>query len=89
MHHFPLEVVASCSPVVVVNGFFSINGDKVVGGVGSEFAVEVACGDDGLLVVGEALGGFLYYREHLRHSLVKLILIDLEDFLFEFVYLFE
>ena len=58
-------------------------------GSGDALADALASGSADADASGEALGGFLYYREHLRHSLVKLILIDLEDFLFEFVYLFE
>ena len=76
--HLPGQVVASGSPVIVVDSLVAVDGDEVFFGVGSQFTVKVCGGHHGLFVLSEAPGGLLDNGEHLRHHLVEGLLIDVE-----------
>ena len=83
--HLPLKVVATGSPVVVVNGLVAVDGDKVLAWVGSQVAVEFCGSNHSLFVGGKTLGCLLDDGKHLGHHLVELILEDVKDFLFNLV----
>ena len=87
--HLPLQVVATSGPVVVIDGLVTVDGDEVLGRVGSELAVEVGSRDDGLLVLGEATGRILDDAKGHRHHLVEGLLITIEGLLLQFVDLVE
>ena len=89
MYHFPLEVVASGCPVVVIDGLVAVDGDEVLAWVASQFTVEVGGSDYGDLIGCESLCRLLDDGEHLRHSLVEFLLKDVEYFLLDFVNLCE
>ena len=85
VYHLPLEVVASCCPVVVVNGLVAVDGDEVVLGVLSELAVEVGGSNYCLLVLCETTGCVLYDAESHRHDFVESLLVQVEHFLLQLV----
>ena len=89
VYHFPFQVVASCSPMVMVYSLFSVDGDEVVGWICGEVAVEVVGRHNGFLVVGESACRFLHYCIHLRQGFIEFFLIDVKNFLLEFVYLLK
>ena len=89
VYHLPLEVVATGSPVVVVDCLVAVDGDKVVFGVCREVTVKIVGCDYCLLVLCEAACRFLHYGEHLWHCLVELILVDVEDFFLQLVNLLK
>jgi len=87
--HFPLQVVATSGPMVMIDSLVAIDGDEVLAGVGSQFTVEVGGRNDGLLVLGKAAGRLLDDGEHLGHHLVEGLLVNLEHFLLQLVDLGE
>ena len=89
VYHFPFQVIATCRPVVVIDGFVAIDGDEILTGVSSQFAVKVGGSHDGLLVLGKATGGLFDNGENLGHSLVECFFVDVEHFLLQLVYLGE
>ncbi len=83
--HLPFQVVATSSPVIVIDGLVTIDGDEVLAGIGCQLTVEVCSRDDGLLILGEAACSLLNDGKHLEHHLVESLLIDIEHFLLYFV----
>ncbi len=75
MDHVPLDFVAARSPFVVVDSLVAVDRDEIIGGVGSQFAVEVSGGYDGLLVLCEAPCGIFYNGESDGHHLVEHLFI--------------
>ena len=78
VNHLPLQVVAACCPVVMIDGLVAVDGDEVLAGVASQFAVEVGSRHDCLFVLGKAAGGVLHNGEDLGAHLVECLLVDLE-----------
>ena len=89
VNHLPFEVIASGSPVVVIDCLVAVDGDKVLAWVGSQFAVEVSGSHHRLLVGGKSLGSLLYDGEYLGHHLVEFFLEDVEYLLLDLVNLCE
>ena len=89
VYHFPFQVVATCRPMVVVDGLVAIDGDKVLAGVCSQLAVEIGSGNNRFLVLSETSGCLFHDRENLGHHLVQRLFVDLQHFLLQFVYLGE
>ena len=87
--HFPLEVIATCSPVIVVDSLVTIDGDEVVGWVGCQLTVEVVGCNHSLLVLCETASGILDDAESCRQNLVEGNLILVECFLLQLVDLVE
>ena len=85
VNHFPLQVVAACCPVVVIDSLVTVNGDEVVLRVGSQLAVEVGGCNHSLLVLCEAACCVLNDTESYRHHLIECLLVDFEHFLLQFV----
>ena len=75
--------------MVVVVCLVAVDGDEVLARVGCQFTVEVCGRDDGVFVRGEAFGRFLHDGEHFGHILVELVLVFVEYFLLQLVYLGE
>ena len=76
VNHVPLHVVASGYPVIMINGFVVVNGDKVVSR--SQRAVEVSSRNHHLAVLGKATGRTLHDGEGFIHHLVELRLQSVE-----------
>ncbi len=89
VYHIPLHLVTSGRPLVVVNGLVAIDGDKVVGRIGSQFTVEIVGNNHSLLVLGKAAGGILDDAIGNRHNIVEGLLVLLERVLLKTVYLVE
>ena len=89
VYHFPLEVVASCSPVIMIDGFITIDGDEVLLWVAGQFTVEVSSCNYGLLVFSKTACCFLYNGKNLWHYLVECLLVDIQYFLLDLVDLSE
>ena len=89
VYHFPLQVVASGRPVVVVDGLVAVDGDEVVGGISREVTVKLVGCYHSFLVLGKASRRFLDDGKHLWHGLVEFFFVDVENFLFELVNLLE
>ena len=85
VNHFPLQVVAACCPVVVIDSLVAVDGYEVVLRVGSELAVEVGSCYYGLLVLCEAACCVLNDAESYRHHFVECLLVDFEHFLLQLV----
>jgi len=71
MNHVPLDLVAAGGPFVVVDGFVSVDGDKVVGRVGGKLAVEVGSGDHHFGILGKAAGSVFDNAVSHRRYLVE------------------
>ena len=89
MYHFPLQVVTTSSPVVVVDSLVAIDGNKVLLRIASQLAVEIGSCNNHLLVLGKAACGFLYDSEYLGHYLVQGLLVNLQYFLLDLIDLSE
>ena len=89
MDHLPFQVVTTCCPVVMIDGFVAIDGDEVLTGIGSQLTVEVGSRDDGLLVLCEATGSLLDDGKHFVHHFVESLLVDVQHFLLYLVNLCE
>ena len=76
VNHVPLHVVASGNPVIVINGFVVVNGNKVVSR--SQRAVEVGSRNHHLAVLGKAASRTLHNGEGFIHHLVELRLQSVE-----------
>ena len=87
--HFPLEVIATCCPVIVVDSLVTIDGDEVVGWVGCQLTVKVVGCNHSLLVLCETASGILDDAESSRQNLVEGNLILVECFLLQLVDLVE
>ena len=85
VNHFPLQVVASGSPMVVIDGFVAVDADEVFLRVGSQLAVEVGGGNDGFLVFGKASGCVLDDAERHGHHFVQGFLVFVERLFLQFV----
>ena len=87
MHHFPFQVVTAGSPVIMVDGLVTVDGDKVLLRICSQLTVKVRSGYDGLFILGKSAGSLLDDGKHLGHHLVECLLVDVKHFLLDFVYL--
>ena len=87
VNHVPCHVVAARHPVVAVDGFVALNAHKVLGD--GQVAVKVCSRHDNLLVFCKTTGSILDNVECHGHHLIKCLLIDVENFFFEFVNLVE
>ena len=87
VHHIPFDVIATCLPVVEIDGLVAVYLHKVV--AGSQLAVEVGSGNHHLFVVRKAVGSTLDNGKHLGTGLVKSLLEGIENLLLQFVYLLE
>ena len=87
--HLPFQVVTACSPVVMIDGLVTVDGDEVLLRVTSQLTVEVCGRHDGLLVLGKAAGGLFHDGKHFWHHLVEGFLVDVEHFLLDLVDLCE
>ena len=81
VHHVPFHLVSAGRPLVVVDGFVAVDGDKVVGRVGGELAVEVGGRDHHLVVLGKAACSVLDNAVGCGHHLVENLLQGVEHFL--------
>ncbi len=72
--HVPFDFVATGCPFIVIDGLVAVDGDEVVGWVGSKFTVEIRSSDHGFLVLGEAACRVLDNTEGDGHHLVECIL---------------
>ena len=89
MHHLPLQVVTTRSPMVMIYRLVSVECNKVFRRVCSQLAVEVGSRYHGLLILGETACGLLHYTECHGHNLVERLLINIENLLLQLVYLVE
>ena len=89
VNHFPLQVVTTCSPVVVVDCLIAINSDEVLLWIASKLAVEVGSCYNCLLVLSKAAGCLFYDSEYLGHYLVQSVLVNLQHFLLNLIDLCE
>ena len=89
VHHFPLQVVAAGSPVVMIDGLVAVDSDKVLGRIASQLAVEIGGGDDSLLVFGKASCCLFDDAESHRHDIVEGFFVDVKRLFVEFVNLIE
>ena len=89
VNHFPLQVVAACCPVVVVDGIVAIDGNEVVGRIGSQLAVELSSCDYSLLVLCKSAGCIFHDAESCRQHLVEGNLVVVECLFLQLVYLVE
>jgi len=89
VHHFPFQIVAAGGPVVMVDSFVAVDGDKVFSWISCQFAVEVGCCYNCLFIAGEALGCFFHNSEHHRHNLIECFLVYIEHFFLQLVNLVE
>ncbi len=87
VNHSPLHVVTAGHPVVVVHCCVAVYIHKVV--PGGQVAVELCGLHTYLGIVGETLGGTLYYGKDLGTHFVQGRLQGLQDFLLQLVYLLE
>ena len=85
VYHIPFHLVAAGSPLVVVDGFVAVDGDEVVGGVGSQLAVKIVGRHYGLLVFREASGGVFDDAESYGHHFVECLLVLVEGHLLNVV----
>ena len=89
VYHFPFQVVAAGSPVVVVDGLVAVDGDEVVGRIACQLAVELSGCNYRLFVLGEAACRILHNAEGCGQYLVECYLVVVECFFLQFVYLVE
>ena len=89
VNHFPLEVVTTCCPVVVVDSLVAVNGYEIFSWVGCKLTVEVVCRNNGFFVLCKATSCVFHDRESNRHNFVQCLFVVVQCFLFEFVYLVE
>ena len=89
MYHLPLQVVAACCPMVMVDGVVAIDCDEVVLRIGSQLTVEVSGSNHGLLVLCESTCGVFHYAESHRHNVVERLLVNFESLFLQFVNLVE
>ena len=87
--HVPFDLVAASCPLVMVDGLVAIDGDKVVGWVGGQLAVEVGGGNDGVGVLLETASRVLHDAVCHRHYFVKSLLESVKHLLVLFVDLVE
>ena len=87
--HFPLQIVTTSSPVVMIDGLVVINRDKVLLWVGSQLAVEIRSCHDGLFVLCKTTGCLFHDGKDLRHYLIKCFLIDVEHLFLNLIDLCE
>ena len=85
MDHLPLEVIASCCPMVVIDSLVAVNGNKVLAWVCCKFAVEICCCYDCFLVLSETTCCILYNAEYYWENFVQSHFVFFEYFLVEFV----
>ena len=83
--HLPLEVVAACSPMVVVYSLIAVNGHKVLAWICCEFAVEICSCYNCFLVFCETAGCILYNAENNWEYLIQSNFVFLENFLVELI----
>ena len=83
--HLPFQIVTASSPMVMVDGFVTVDSDEVFLRVTCQFTVEVCGSHNGLLVLGKTLGGLFHDGKHLRHHLVECFLVNVEHFLLNLV----
>ena len=77
MNHFPFEVVASGSPVIMVNRFVTVDGDEVVCWIPSQFAVKIRCRNHGFFILCKPASRIFDNAESNGHYLVQGFLINL------------
>ena len=87
MHHVPCGVVSAGSPMVVVEGFVTINVNKVV--CGGQFAVKVCGTDNHIFTLGKTSCRTLHDGEGFGHHLVELLLHAVKYVFLQFVNLVE
>ena len=85
VHHFPLEVVTSCKPVVLVNRFGTIFRDCHKVASHRQFAVIIVSRNFDCFVLSEAARSFFHDSESLRKSFFKRNIHTLEHFFLEFI----
>ena len=78
VNHVPHGLIAASHPVVVVDGFVTIDVDKVLA-FGSKIAVHLRCRDNDVLVLGKAACSLFDNREDDRQHLVELVLEHIEN----------
>ena len=89
MYHFPFQIVSSGRPMVMIDGFIAIDGNKIFLRIGSQFAVEIGCGNNSFFVFGKSAGCIFHDTECHGHNIIKGFLVYIERFFLEFVYLIE
>ncbi len=87
VNHFPLQVIASGCPVIVVESLVSVDCHKVVLWVCCQLTVEVVGCHHSVFVGGKTLGCLLHDGVNLGHSLVECHLVKFQCLLVELVYL--
>ena len=87
MYHVPHGIVAAGLPMVAVYCLVAVDCHKVE--LRSQVAVEVVCGNDNLLALGESSCAVLYNGKGLRQSLVQCLVKLLKNLFLQFVYLVE
>ena len=83
MHHVPCNLIAASHPVVVVDGFVSVNLDEVESAVGSQVLVHLCGGDHDGLALSEPAGGGFDDGEGFRQNLCQHLLVNVFDFFLE------
>ena len=89
MHHLPLQVIAACSPVVVVYSLVTVYRDEVLLRIRCQFTVKVSSSNHRLLVLSETASRILNDRESHRIHHVECLLQLVQRLLLQFVYLVE
>ena len=89
MHHFPLQIVAAGRPVVMIDSLVAVDGNEVLLGIGSQFAVEVGSRHNGFLILGKTAGRLLDDGEYLVNHFIEGLLIDFKGFFLQFVNMVE
>ena len=85
VNHFPLEVVATSCPMIMVDSLVAIDSDKVVLWISSQFAVEVGSCNNSLFVFCETTCGIFHDAKCHRHNLVESFLVDVQNLFVELV----
>ena len=76
VHHVPDGLVATCLPVILVDGLVALDAHEILRG--SQCTVHVGGGHGDLLVLGEELGGSLHDGKGFGQHLVKRLLVLVE-----------
>ena len=87
VHHVPKRVVATCNPVVLIDGLVVLDADKVVSRC--QIAVEVGSSYHNLFVFRKAACRFFHNGEGIGQSVCECFFVAFKHFFLEFVDLIE
>ena len=89
MYHLPFQVVASRSPMVVINGFVTVYCDKVLMRIGGQFTVKVGSCNNRFLVLCKSACGVFDDGKSNGHYFVQCFLVLIECDFVKFINLIK